>query len=446
MNVNDPKQQVNAFLAKYKMHYNSIDIEKETATFIEEMEKGLRGEDSSLKMLCTYLSPEGDIPAHEPVIAIDAGGTNFRVAVVHFNKERRALIEEFKSYPMPGSNGEISRGEFFDTIVEYLEPVLDKSDRIGFCFSYPTEMLPNGDGKLIKFTKEVSVRDMPGVEIGSSLTKTISARRTTRPKKVVLLNDTVATLLGGKTAVPERRFESHIGFILGTGTNTCYIEENKNIFKTPTLPHEGSTIINIESGGYGKAPRGIIDEKFDRDTVDPGNQQFEKMISGAYQGSLLHEIMKKAIEEGLFSRQFDELMKSVHSISSWEINDFCLYPYSEKNVLSKATNNKITGNDSDRLVIYYLIDAFFERAARLIAINLASIMIKTGTGKNPCLPVCVATEGTAFYKSKLFKGKLEYYVKNFMNDNMGIYCEFVKAEDATLIGTAFAGLLNKDIT
>jgi hexokinase len=439
--MNEFKKKVDAFLTKYEMHYESMDIEKEAATFISEMGKGLAGEDSSLKMLCTYISPEGDIPVQESVIAIDAGGTNFRVAVVHFDKERQAVIEEFKSYPMPGANGEISRDEFFNRIVEYLGPVIDKSDRIGFCFSYPTEMLPNGDGKHIKFTKEVSVRDMEGVEIGSYLVKTINANRNTGSKKVVLLNDTVATLLGGKAAVPDRCFESYIGFILGTGTNTCYIEENINILKAPALPLKGSTIINIESGGYNKAPRGIIDEKFDSHTADPGQQQFEKMISGAYQGSLMHEIIKTAIGDGLFSRQFEEQMKSVVSISSKEINDFCLFPYSEKNVLSKALYNKIPGNDSDRLIVYYLIDAFFERAARLTAINLASIMMKTGKGKNPCLPVCIATEGTAFYDSKLFKGKLEYYVKKYLNDRLGIYCEFLKTENATMVGTAFAGLL-----
>jgi hexokinase len=342
---------------------------------------------------------------------------------------------------MPGSNGEISREEFFDTIVECLEPVIDKSDRIGFCFSYPTEMLPNGDGKLIRFTKEVSVRDMTGVEIGSYLAKTINVRRNALLKKVVLLNDTVATLLGGKAAVPDRRFDGYIGFILGTGTNTCYIEQNKNILKASSLSPEGFTIVNMESGGYDKAPRGIIDEAFDRSTADPGNQQFEKMISGAYQGNLILEIIRTAIGEGLFSKGFEDQMKSIHDISSQEINDFCLYPYSDENKLSKIVHNKRVESESDRLIIYQIIDAFFERAAKLVAINLASIMLKTGTGKNPCLPVCVAVEGTTFYKSKLFKGKLDYYVKKYLNDKLGIYCEFVKADNATLSGTAIAGLL-----
>jgi hexokinase len=440
--MTDCLKKVNAFLIKYRMHYETIDIEKETETFIAEMKKGLAGKDSSLKMLCTYINPDVDVSINEPVLAIDAGGTNLRVAVVCFNKDKQAEIEEFKSYPMPGSNGEISREHFFEKISEYLEPIINKSDRIGFCFSYPTEMLPNGDGRLIKFTKEVAVRDMLGVEIGSYLAETIKKKYNKSFKKVALLNDTTATLLGGKAAFPDRRFDNYIGFILGTGTNTCYIEKNWNITGAPFLPSEGSTIINLESGGYNKAPRGIIDERFDGRTADPGGQQFEKMISGAYQGDLLLEILTTAVEEGLFSKGFEDRMKPLQTLSSWEINDFCLHPYSEKNILSKAVSSN-EGNESDRLTVYRLIDAFFERSAKLIAINLASIMIKTGTGRNPCLPVCIAAEGTAFYKSKLFRGKLDNYVKNIFNDRMDIYCEFHRTENATLTGTAYAGLLTR---
>jgi len=54
----------------------------------------------------------------------------------------------------------------------------------------------------------------------------------------------------------------------------------------------------------------------------------------------------------------------------------------------------------------------------------------------------VTAEGTTFYKSKLFRGKLDYYVKECLNDKLDVYCEFVQADHATLVGTAIAGLLN----
>lgn len=426
------------------MHYENVDIEESCKTFLEDMEAGLKGEDSSLKMLCTYISPDGEIPVGEPVIVMDAGGTNFRVAVVTFDDNKRPCIEDFKVYDMPGVKQEISREEFFKIIVQYLEPVIDKSSRIGFCFSYPFEILPNKDGKLIAFSKEVRVRDMIGEEVGANLIKTLKDCGHKDDKRIVLLNDTVATLLGGKAESPDRKFESYIGFILGTGTNSCYIEENKNIKKIKSLARiEGSTIINIESGGYGKAVRGVIDEAFDSRTVNPNSQKFEKMISGAYQGGLILEVIRKAMDDGLFSKDFVDKMSQISGLSSKEISDFCYYPYSDNNVLGRCSNFGIGDNaENDKQTLYYIIDSIIERSAKLVAVNLASVIKKSGKGGNTCKPVCITAEGSTFYKSKLFKDKLNYYVKEYLNEKMGIYCEFVKVENVTLIGTAIAGLLN----
>lgn len=431
------KAAVNSFLKSYGMDYESIDIEQNCKTFIEEMEKGLAGDKSSLKMLPTYITMDGEIPLKEPVIVMDAGGTNFRVAVIHFDREKKPVIENYRLYPMPGTQGEISKEEFFTTMAKYIAPVLDKSRKIGFCFSYATEILPNKDGRLLQFSKEVRVKDLIGDTICDNLLMTISAMGYDANKKIVLLNDTVATLLGGRATYMDRVFESYIGFILGTGTNTCYIEENHNIKKARDLADkEGSTIINTESGGYGKAPRGLLDEEFDSETVNPGEYSFEKMISGRYQGGLMLKVIKKAADERLFSQKFTEKIRDIPELTTKDINDFLYYPYSG-NKLSRCCSE-----DSDYLVLFYLIDSMTERAAKLVAINLSSIILKIGKGRNPCKPVCITAEGTTFYKSRLFKNKLDYYIKNYLNDEKQIYCEFVKAENATLIGAAIAGLLN----
>ncbi|RCX09908.1 hexokinase [Anaerobacterium chartisolvens] len=441
--MNEIIKKVNTFLMKYRMHHEGIDLARDSRTFIEDMDRGLAGEESTLKMLCTYLNPEGDIPVNEPVIVIDAGGTNFRVAVVTFDSDKKPAIDDFKLYSMPGTNGEISKDEFFNTIAGYLESVINKSNKIGFCFSYPTEILPNKDGKLIRFNKEVRVRGMHGVEIGSSLLEALKQKGYTNKKSIVLLNDTVATLLGGKAAHPDRKFDSYIGFILGTGTNTCYIEENSKIKKARDLADAaGSTMINIESGGYGKATRGELDEQLDLTTSDPGSQQFEKMISGAYQGKLLMTVMKKAAQDGLFTDKAAENLLGIKELVSRDIDDFCYYPYSKDNVLGRCINSESINNENNRLTLYYIIDAIIERAAKLTAINLAAVIVKTGRGKNPLLPVCVAAEGTTFYKSKLFRGKLDHYIREYFNEESGIFCEFAKTENATLTGTAIAGLLN----
>ena len=239
------KQTVSSFLDKYKMSASSYETDSMLNYFISEMEEGLAGKDSSLAMLNSYISADNDVPANKPVIVLDAGGTNLRVCILTFDEHGKASIDHFSKYPMPGIAHELSKKEFYDTISTYLEPVIDKADSIGFCFSYPTEVSPEKDGKLLYWTKEVKVPQVVGEYTGAGLLEALAAKGH-RNKKVVLLNDTVACLLAGKAVGQQRQCSGYIGFILGTGTNTAYVESNAKIGKIEAL--EGSQVINVESG------------------------------------------------------------------------------------------------------------------------------------------------------------------------------------------------------
>lgn len=433
-----PGAKVRSFLKKYGMDCGSIDMDQNCRLFMEEMEQGLKGEGSSFQMIPTYLTLGQDIPVEEPVIAIDAGGTNFRVALVHFDKNKKPVIQDFKLYPMPGLNEELTDHQFFETIVQYLEPVLKKSDKIGFCFSYSAQILPDRDGRINEFSKEIKVKGAKGQLLGKSLIKAIEARGYDPDKKVVVLNDTVATLLAGKAAFMDRDFGSYIGFILGTGTNTCYMEEIPNIKKMSGRTKPGTMLINMETGGYTKAPRGLIDLEFDGRTLNPGTTVFEKTMSGAYIGGLILAVIKKAAEDMLFTKEFEERIAGVGTLAPKEVDDFLNYPYSGNNVLARCCSS--SGPSDDQETLYHLIDGVIERAAKLAAINLSAVILKTGKGKNPCAPVCIAAEGSMFYKSKLFRPKLDYYIRTYLNEQKKAYCEFVKADNGSLIGSAIAGL------
>ena len=70
------------FLKKYHMGPEEIALHRCTRSFLEEMGRGLRGEETPVMMLPTYLTLEGELPRDRSVIVVDAGGTNFRSAVV----------------------------------------------------------------------------------------------------------------------------------------------------------------------------------------------------------------------------------------------------------------------------------------------------------------------------------------------------------------------------
>lgn len=430
-------KQAVSFLKAYQMDIQDVNIDDEVASFLAEMERGLCGKKSSLEMIPTYIEAGGQIPSNKPVIVIDAGGTNFRTATVYFDDQKKPVIENLKLYPMPGVQEEIGKEAFFKTIAGYLRPVAGLSDRIGFCFSYPVQMQPDKDGRLIRFCKEIKAEQVVGHLIGDCLNQAIAAAGLGPKKQVVLLNDTVVTLLAG-VGFGNRDFSSYIGFILGTGTNSCYSESNKNIRKTPNLDRERSMIVNIESGNFGRGHRGKLDVAFDKTTSNPGVQKFEKMISGGYLGALCHCVYRQACKDKLLSASTCQAIGSMANLTTKEVNTFMLYPAGD-NPLANACKS---GNPDDVQILYAIADRMIERAAKLTAVNLSATAIRCGYGKDPTRPICIVAEGTTFYHMKTLKSRVEFYLKQYLENKRGIYTETIHIDNATLVGAAIAGLTN----
>jgi len=463
------KQKASEFLKKYKMFFSDIDKVKYIGYFIDEMEKGLCGKDSSLKMLPTFIdfSDISKINFNQSVIVLDAGGTNLRSALVKFSKNYKAEITNLSKYLMPGVKREVSKDVFFDKIVSSLKKIINQSDKIGFVFSYPIEIFKNKDGKLIKFTKEIKAPEVEGEFIGKNLIITLGKKNYCNKKKVVLLNDTVASLLSGIIAYPKRYYETYVGFVLGTGMNVSYFEKNSNIEKLKDIDTgseinkqvklkklsdksrknlvdfnwESKQIINVEAGNFSRGPIGIIDEIFDKKTLNPGHARYEKMFSGAYFGNLALEVLKKAADDNILSKNAAKIIYGLKELNSKEIDLFLAFP--PINSIWSPYINLLTLQDI--LLIYFIFDFLIERAAVLAAIVLGSIIIKTQTGKNPCYPVCIVAEGSSFYKMKNFNYRVNAHLKDIFKScslcNYEYYYEINKVENAILLGGAAAGLM-----
>ncbi|MHC4750890.1 MAG: hexokinase family protein, partial [Planctomycetota bacterium] len=359
-------------------------------------------------------------------------------ATIYFDKSGTPIIENSTQECMPGLNREISKEEFFHTIVGYMTGVLNASDSIAFCFSYPTEILPNKDGRLIRFCKEVQAKEVEGQLIGQNLVAAAEAVGYKGKKSIVILNDTVATLLAGRSVFKNRIFDSYIGFILGTGSNCCYIESNRDITKKSDLDPNKEQVINIESGSFGKAPRGTIDLKLDESTQDPGTYTFEKMFSGAYLGTLCLKTLQEAGRQELLSKAATEELLAIKDLETKDINSFMYFPEGN-NPLAVSCGR---GSEQDRIAVWYLLDGLLERAAKLVAVLLSSVVFKTDKGKNPCVPVCITAEGTTFYELRSLKTKVECYLKSFLDEKHNRSFEILRVKNATLIGAAIAGLTN----
>lgn len=426
-------KDVTRFLKEHGLRACDIEMDLLVELFLSEMQKGLKGEKSSLRMIPTYIEADNEFLKETAVVAIDAGGTNFRSSLISFNSDGKLEMEAIKNFRMPGLDKEVSKKEFFETMAGYIRLFADKAGRIGFCFSYPTEIFPDKDGRLLQFCKEVQAPEVVGQIIGKSLLEALG----TPGKKIVLLNDTVATLLAGKSASFGKSYDSYIGYILGTGTNTCYIENNRNIPKNPELDHGKSMIVNIESGNFGMAPRTDLDISFDNTTMNPGNYSFEKMFSGGYFGDLCLTVLKASAGSGLMSAEGAERLNIISELPTGEANNFVANRTSADNILADCFTT-----EQDRNISVHIIDNMIDRAAKLVAANLAAVIIKTGKGTEHERPVLITIDGTTFYKLHNLKTRFEKYFSEFLSGERKRYVNFTEVEQSSLIGAALAGLID----
>jgi hexokinase len=246
-------------------------------------------------------------------------------------------------------------------------------------------------------------------------------------------------MLAGKADLMRGDWSGFIGFILGTGTNCCYLEKNSNILKANSLDLAKSQIINVESGGFQGEFGGALDRKYDRTTVDPGKYTLEKMVSGRYLGGLCRVVIETAAADGLFSRAGSDGIKLLAGLTTVDLGNYLENNRDLNNPLAAALAN---GTDDDRVTLAFLIERMIERAGMLAAMSLTATVLKSGQGLTPEAPVCITAEGTTFYRLKGLRGKTEYYLNRYLTDGYHRYWKLVEVENATLIGAAVAGLTN----
>jgi hexokinase len=289
-------QALSDFARYYGFHYDRIDPFNLVEDVLIDMDRGLKGQPSSLVMIPAYLSPVFRAPAGKTVIALDAGGTNLRAALVKFDETGKAVEGESRKAPMPGTRGRLGAEAFFDAIAEAAFPLFEMAqvpiEGIGFCFSYPTEITEDADGILLKFSKEVDAPEVIGKRIGKGLRDALLRKGVKVPERVALLNDTAATLLCGLGQIPpsggliqgEDRYGASpgpmVGLILGTGFNIAYPETciPKIGFNSTETPQ----IVVCETGNFTHRYRGYLDKEYDATTKNPGAYTLEKCVSGAY--------------------------------------------------------------------------------------------------------------------------------------------------------------------
>ena len=417
------------FLEEHSLLPGTIDLRQCSLKMAEHMRAGLEGRMIDMPMIPTYLKGIGSVTPGKNAIVIDAGGTNYRTALAAFSPEG-CHITGMKVCKMPGTDKPVTWDEFIAFVADSIMPFTGYADVIGFCFSYNADITPDMDGIVHRIDKEVVITGCEEQRIGRSLIAELEKRGVAR-KKVVILNDTVAALLGGAVNLDKDQYSDFIGMICGTGLNTCASVATDKIIKLEG-DYSGSMLINLESGTYSGMPSTDVDDTVDEHSNNPGEKRMEKMCSGAYIGEVCHTAFRFAAAEDYVSVDTLTKMDAIPHFDGAVVDSlacghdpFQLFDTEEEMQFSKD-----------------VALALFERSARCAAANILAILELNGTGREADKPACVCAEGSLIAKSKYFLPFMEKALAEAAAGPDPRYVKVVLGHDTTLPGSAVAALLN----
>lgn len=416
------------FLQQYGQDSYSVNVAQCMYKFNERMQQGLSGECSVVPMIPTYLMDvdRSLIKPDVKRILIDAGGTNFRVAVGYFDEQGKPHIEEISKTAMPASDGaHYTKEQFYAAIANNIKDYLDKADDVGFCFSYQVAMDKDVDGEVVMFSKEINAPEVIGTRVGRE-TLLACKKFSDKDRKIVILNDTVATLLGGM-ATSDKKYSAYVGYIYGTGTNVCYIEDTANITKIADLP-AGKMLINTECGGFDGFTLGDFDNRCIARTAMPDRQLFEKMTSGKYLADIIAEAYSQALKDGVFE-------------GNVELNPFELKDVS--GLLNGGAFPCIFENEADLKFAKEVATELIDRAAIMGAavVGMTAIAsVVNSTYEERLLPVAIVAEGTTFNKLSGYRKTFEEYLDMILSNSELSY-EIMQGEELNLVGTLMASMV-----
>jgi hexokinase len=421
--------------------------------FDSELEKGLQRDGEMLKALPThvYNLPKGS--EQGTFLTVDFGGTNLRVGRVEllgngqytFSRAVHTIPTEFKS----GSGFEL-----FEFIAEKVQDLVQSEQvslpcKLGFTFSFPIEQASLNHGKILGWSKEIDGRGVIGLDAVALLESALARRELEAIQVASLVNDTVGTLL----AMLYTDSRTKMSVILGTGSNAAYIERQMRIRKIPSAEkkrHE-LTLINIEWGSFGDTeqvdncflPQTEVDRELDQQSMNPGKQRYEKMISGMYLGEIFRRILVQAQKRALLTASPTEPYKLPTSFMSdfytfWRDGD-------KDKCLQLMASHDIRAADPGAILscIAKLCEAISLRSVRLCASGIASVFKRLESDEliakdELCI---VAVDGSLYQRYPDYKELLQAEVCAITAPEEGLeWCRIVMvmAEDLSSIGAAAA--------
>ncbi|CAH1782861.1 unnamed protein product [Owenia fusiformis] len=406
-----------------------------------EMDKGLGKETNAaatIKMFPTYVRSLPDGSEEGNFLALDLGGTNFRVLLITLHGGEVKM--ESKIYLIPQYIMQGSGNQLFDHLADCCAKFMKAhaishlSLPLGFTFSFPCKQHGIASASLQTWTKGFKCAGVEGEDVVRMFHEAVKRRKDIDITCVAILNDTVGTLMS--CAHDDHNCE--IGLILGTGTNACYMEKLDNVELWDGDDKEPKqVIINTEWGAFGDNKcldwfRTPYDKEVDEFSLNGGKQVYEKMISGMYMGEIARLVILKLTQEGLmFGGEVSEELetrqrfytKYISEIESDDEDEF----RNTKQVLEEMGIETFTIEDCRN--VRYVCEQVSTRAAYLASAGIAVLLNKISKPE-----ITVAVDGSLYKFHPKFHDRMVDKISTLVNP--GIKFKLMMSNDGSGKGAA----------
>ena len=395
-------------------------------------DEGLHESGKTLSQIPTYVTSVPNGTEKGLYLAVDLGGTNFRVCSIQLHGDTTFSLNQSKVAIPREIMVAKTASELFAFLAKQIEKFLATNHnshfeahhqrrregvpsselehfQLGFTFSFPVHQISINRGTLIRWTKGFDIGDAIGKDVCELLQAEIDALNL--PVKVAaLVNDTVGTLMARSYTSPGKT-GTLLGAIFGTGTNGAYVESLSKITKLRTPGNgegqnydtsTGQMIVNTEWGSFDNGlavlPNTPYDAALDKESNNPGIQMFEKRVSGMFLGEVLRRAILSLLENPkcqLF-RDDNRSQNDVHSTTTiaedsplfkqWGIDtSFMSIVHADDSDGLRVTRQALykdlavdASSAEDAEAIKLLVEAVGKRSARLSAVAIGAVVLATG--------------------------------------------------------------------
>ncbi|XP_050057486.1 hexokinase type 2 isoform X3 [Aphis gossypii] len=388
--------------------------------------QGLGKETNPSSIVKCYVTYVQDLPngtERGKFLALDLGGTNFRVLLIELG-ENNYFHMDSEIFKVPAHIQTGKGTELFDHIAKCLAEFIKKHNLdnkkalpLGFTFSFPLRQVGLTKGYLNSWTKGFNCSGVVDEDVVRLLKEAIKRRKGLNLRLTAILNDATGTLM---SCAHKTRFSNNcfVGLIIGTGCNACYVEKVENAELFDGDKSKPYVIVNTEWGAFGDdgkldAVRTKYDQEIDEDSLNPGQQRFEKMISGMYMGEIVRlAIVDLANQNKLFEGRLSEQMKTKGAFGTSFVSDIESDKANYRETLKVLSEMGI--NDPslvDCANVRYICECVSRRSAHLVSAGLAALLNKMDEKT-----VTIGVDGSVYrfhpYFHKLMVEKTKQLIKS----------------------------------